>query len=481
MKRVPIMLFLLSFLVATTARGFDFKKTIGGKTLFFTVLPGDTTAVVVAPGGSADGWDGTPKPAGRIAIPSAVQYDGNRYSVVAVDENAFLECDKITSVTIPPTVTALGNNAFGQCSSLRSIVLECDSLGAAYNTFVGCTAVDTIILSHSVRKLPPFIFSDFTAVGNIIMRCECAETMKNLFFGCQADAVLWVGNNMSKIPDFICYNFVGLKRVEYDGNASQLVEVGECAFVGCTGIEYLALPASVSKLGQGAFAHCTPRVLSFRSALSPNAPASAFLGIDRMVEVIIPCGSIDSYANSAIGRHFGNLQYDGRCSDSTDRLKIVYVHDTVYIRDTIYMSDSLGTIKSIYGNKKNVVTNVEIQKSTHKSQKKNARQDETRQETVDPYDELDEPDMQVDDDEEDSDEPFVFVEGKTLRIARATKMRGVGVRLFDEKGRLIVDDRIPDDQPTDNYYIRLPRRQRYFLRFDMGAPMVVDVENQEVK
>jgi len=85
-------------------------------------------------------------------------------------------------------------------------------------------------------------------------------------------------------------------------------------------------------------------------------------------------------------------------------------------------------------------------------------------------------------DDEETEPPLTFLlDGKVLRISPATALRGVSVRVFDEKGHLVVDQRIPDDQPTDNYYVKLAKRQRYFLRLDMGSPILIDVPLQEVK
>lgn len=448
MKKGTIMLFLFSFLVASTASGFDFKKNIGGKTIYFTVLSGDSTVVVVAPGDSVGGWNAVPKPAGRLVIPSSVQYDGNRYQVVAVDDNAFLECDRLKAVTVPVSVSVLGNNAFGHCTSLTSITLECDSLAKAYNAFAGCDAVDTIVLAPSTRKMPAFLFSEMKSVGNVVLRSQHPETMRNLFFGCRAQAVLTVDASVATIPEFFCYNFTGLSSIVYDGPAPSLTAIGQYAFVGCTSLADIVFPSSLKHIGSGAFAHCTPRTLFFLSHLAPQTSGSSFAGVDRSTAVVVPCASLVSYATSAIGRHFEQLDYSDSCDDSISRLKIIYIHDTVIVRDTVF------------------VVGDGAQRFAAQQQSKHHEAQSDIEETV-AYD--------------GDDEPWIFIDGKTLRIARATQMRGVGVRLFDEKGRLVVDERIPDNQPADNYYIRLPRRQRYFLRFDMGTPIVVDVDKQEIR
>jgi hypothetical protein len=444
MKRNALLLFLALLLAAPVARGYDFRKTVKGNTLYFSILPGDSTVAVTAPFGKDGGWGDRAKPSGRLSIPAQVQQDGQRYAVVAVESGAFLECDALVAVTIPVSVSVLGGNSFGHCTSLRTVVFECDSLGKVYGAFSGCDAVDTIVLAEPVRKMAAFLLSDLPSIGNIVLRAAQPAQMKSIFFGCQAEAVLHIGRNVGKVPDFLCYNFPGLKRIEFEDGAPLLEAIGESAFVNCTGLTDIVLPQGLKQVGAGAFAHCSPLSLTFLPVVPPTVPASAFLGVDKGVRVVVPCASADRYAATAVGRHFENLDYDGICDDTIDRLRIIYIHDTIVVHDTVYIEDGqpLGTDSDMAD---------------------------------------DEEPQAGDDDGEVEEKPWIFIDGKILRIARATTMRGVGVRVFDEKGHLVVDEQIPHDQPVDNYYIKLPKKQRYFLRFDMGAPHVVDVERQEVR
>ena len=57
----------------------------------------------------------------QIVIPSTVEYYGKKYDVVAIKEQAFSECLKLTSVTIPNGVTEIGYRAFCGCSSMKEV------------------------------------------------------------------------------------------------------------------------------------------------------------------------------------------------------------------------------------------------------------------------------------------------------------------------------------------------------------------------
>ncbi|MBO7489329.1 MAG: leucine-rich repeat domain-containing protein [Bacteroidales bacterium] len=443
---------LFLFLAITVQAGaYDFKKSLqGGVTLYFSISKSvDNEVSVVAPLGEK-GYGNMQQPSGRVTIPDEVQYDGERYRVTAIRPNAFAGCD-VTAVTIPEGVTNIEVGAFDKCLRLRSLTLRCDSLAQAVNAFGGCKVLDTIVIEKSVRVLPPFVFAELKTLKYIRLLAN-GERMKNLFFGLKSKAVLAVGGDVNQIPPFICYNFIGLQDVDYEDEGRSLSTIGQCAFAGCTSLRNIEITANVSRIDPYAYAHCTPQSLTFVSKRPPSVSEIAFYGIDNQTPVYIPCLSRGVYANSRVGRFFGNLVYVEDCGDGVEA-EVVYVHDTVFIHDTVYVPYTEFVDKHFVRQEDTVAIDDE--------EPDRSEEDET--------------------DEADAEQQWLFIDGKVLRISRATMMRGVSVRVFDDKGRLVVDERIPDDQPVDNYYVKLPKRQRYFLRFDMGAPVVVDVATQEIK
>ena len=60
---------------------------------------------------------------GDLVIPEEVYYlyNSNKYFVTSIDNEAFLGCSGITSITIPNSVTNIGNNAFKNCSGINEV------------------------------------------------------------------------------------------------------------------------------------------------------------------------------------------------------------------------------------------------------------------------------------------------------------------------------------------------------------------------
>jgi hypothetical protein len=83
-------------------------------------------------------------------------------SVTTIDMQAFLGCTSLTSITIPESVTAIGQQAFEGCTGLTSITLPA---GVTINTwaFRGCTGIKEITIPAGAT-LRECVFGDwFTA------------------------------------------------------------------------------------------------------------------------------------------------------------------------------------------------------------------------------------------------------------------------------------------------------------------------------
>ena len=73
------------------------------------------------------------------------------------------------------------------------------------------------------------------------------------------------------------------------------------------------------------------------------------------------------------------------------------------------------------------------------------------------------------------------IDNKILSIEGARSLRGVYIRVFDDRGILVLEQRVPRSQLNDSMHIRLPDSKRYFLRFNMGDPIMIDIPSQSIK
>ena len=94
-----------------------------------------------------------------VTIPSSI--DG--YTVTAICDNAFKNCNSLYQVTIPKTVTAIGKSAFAGCKKLSTVNLSNGLLTIDDFAFYNCTALTTIYVPDSVTYIGDEALGVYTA------------------------------------------------------------------------------------------------------------------------------------------------------------------------------------------------------------------------------------------------------------------------------------------------------------------------------
>ena len=108
-----ILLFVAMALQVVMANAFEGKVEIDG--INYYILTKAAYAEVVS---KDSGYEGD------VVIPETVEYDGVVCTVKKIDNSAFSYDSKLTSISIPKTVTELGNYAFSNCKGLKKVIID---------------------------------------------------------------------------------------------------------------------------------------------------------------------------------------------------------------------------------------------------------------------------------------------------------------------------------------------------------------------
>ena len=98
--------------------------------------------------------------------------DENGHAVIPegatrIDDYAFLQCDKLVSVSIPNTIEEIGEGAFGSCKNLISITLP-SSLGFIEEAaFFGCKGLRSIVIPNGVKMIDARAFAECTSLTEV--------------------------------------------------------------------------------------------------------------------------------------------------------------------------------------------------------------------------------------------------------------------------------------------------------------------------
>ena len=153
---------------------------------------------------------------------------------------AYLCCgmDKLTTITIPSSVTSIGGFAFEDCSSLTSVTIpnSVTSIGMGA-TFQGCTSLKTV---------------EWNAT-------ECAITSTEdggyypPFYNLSNIDKLTFGNDVTAIPATLCCGLSGLTSIIIPNSVTS---IGYAAFAYCSSLASITIPNSVTSIGDRAFESC---------------------------------------------------------------------------------------------------------------------------------------------------------------------------------------------------------------------------------
>jgi hypothetical protein len=199
----------------------------------------------------------------NLSIPSTITCDGQTYTVMHIEENAFYGCTGLTSVTIPHSVTSIGNYAFFWCGGLTAINVDANNpvyssmdgvlfnksqselilypAGKAGNytipnsvtsignyAFYYCTGLTAVTISNSVASIG---FSAFDGCANLTtVNFNAANcTTGGAFEGCSAVTALNIGNEVTTVPAYAFFYLSGLTSVAIPNSVTS---IGEHAFSG---------------------------------------------------------------------------------------------------------------------------------------------------------------------------------------------------------------------------------------------------------
>ena len=146
---------------------------------------------------------------GDITIPN---------TVVSICDNAFADCDSITSVTMSNSVTSIGDCAFRGCNGLTSVILSESISKISRDMFSNCPNLTSVNIPNSVTTIGVNAFWDCGKLNSITIPESVTSIGSTAFGYCRSLTSVIVPNSVIEIGESAF--FEGVKNVVYNGNAS---------------------------------------------------------------------------------------------------------------------------------------------------------------------------------------------------------------------------------------------------------------------
>ena len=193
-----------------------------------------------------------------------IKFDGE---INAIGERAFYNCDSLTSVTIPDSVTTIGGNAFYNCTSLTSVTIGNGVTSIGGSAFYQCSSLTSITIGNSVTSIGKFAFGWCTNLTSVTIGDSVTTIGELAFHGCHSLTSITIPDSVTSIGDGAFNYCISLTSVTI-GNG--VTSIGEEAFFQCDHLTSVTIGDSVTTIGNSAFGYCKGELIINSKTLVEN-------------------------------------------------------------------------------------------------------------------------------------------------------------------------------------------------------------------
>ena len=211
-------------------------------------------------------------------IPSSVEFEGNQYPVIKINDEVFSGNTNLTSVTLPESLTTLGREAFSFCKSLKTIKIPSGVTAIPVRCFYGCSSLESVTIPVGVTDIGGAAFS-----------------------GCNLKAL-----TLPESLEAIGYNaFSGNRSLKSVNIPTKVKTIEEHAFSYC-GLTDLVIQEGVQTIGNAAFLYNNNLKSIICNAATPSTLGDNAFDSSIKPDVKVPLSSIAAYRQAEGWKNFTN-------------------------------------------------------------------------------------------------------------------------------------------------------------------------------
>ena len=217
-------------------------------------------------------------------IPSAVEFEGNQYPVIKINDNVFADNTNLTAVTLPEGLVEIGTYAFKGCKNLESVAFPESLTTLGDYAFRSCKSLKAVKIPSGVTVIPSSCFSECSSLESVTIPEGVTTIEAAAFYYCNLNA-LTLPESLTTLGSETFRLCKSLKAVKIP---SGVTAIPERCFSGCPSLESVTIPEGVTTIGSEAFFYSKIKELILPSTVA-EIGRSAYYRIQSIVcNAVIP-------------------------------------------------------------------------------------------------------------------------------------------------------------------------------------------------
>ena len=228
----------------------------------------------------------------------------------SLGDEAFASCSQLTTINLPNSVTSIGCGVFKNCNRITTpiynttyfVYLPTSYQGAysipgapqkiACEAFYNCDGLTSVLIPSSVTEIYGSAFKNSDNLQTAPLPAGLTFLGSSAFENCSALTSSEIPQGVPKLNNYV---FSGCTNLQSVTPSEGLQTIGAYAFNGCSSLPSIVIPNTVSSIGEYAFRYC--------SSLSTITFPASLTGFGR--DVLESCSNLRSIVWNV--RTFNNI------------------------------------------------------------------------------------------------------------------------------------------------------------------------------
>lgn len=239
---------------------------------------------------------------GILTIPPTILIEGESYTVVGIDDMAFMGCAKLTSVTFPSTLKTIGEGAFYGCSRLTSVELPAQTVSIGNEAFGDCPLLATLSLGEGLKSIGRSAFENCIALTGVSMPADMESIGALAFKGCTKLASAALGNSLTLLGDSAFYGCSSLTEAVL---GTGITTLGSSLFRNDAKLKKVVANGKIASVSTYTFNGCSSLERIYINNTPPTgASSNTFTKVPTTCRIYVPAQTCQFYAQTTYWKDF---------------------------------------------------------------------------------------------------------------------------------------------------------------------------------